>query len=337
MQTTIKAWCEEIRNKPSRVAVPIMTHPGIELTGATVLDAVTKGQVHYEAIRALHDRYPAAAVTMIMDLTVEAETLGAKINFEKDNIPAVSERLINQMEEVDALIVPEPESSPRLAEYLKAARLALENIKDVPVFPGCIGPFSLAGRLLDMTEIMTAIYLYPDVIHQLLGKCSLFILNYVKAYKALGAHGVIMAEPAAGLLGEDDCDQFSSSYIKRIIDEVQDDRFMVVLHNCGHHGILARSMVSTGANALHLGNAADMGMVLDEVPSDILVMGNIDPVNILKTQAPEVVREKTMALLLQSKGHDNFVLSSGCDMPPGVPLENIAAFFKALDDFNAVK
>ncbi len=337
MQTTITKWSEDIKTKSSRVAVPIMTHPGIELIGATVLDAVTKGQVHYEAIRALHDRYPSAAVTMIMDLTVEAEALGAKINFEKDNIPTVRGRLINQMEEVETLAVPGPESSPRLGEYLKAARLALDNIKDIPVFPGCIGPFSLAGRLLDMTEIMTAIYLYPDVIHQLLEKCSSFILNYIKAYKALGAHGVILAEPAAGLLGEEDCDQFSSSYIKKMVDEVQDDRFMVILHNCGHHGILARSMVSTGAKALHLGNVADMNMVLAEVPSDILVMGNIDPVNVLKTQSPEVVRERTMALLLQSKGHDNFVLSSGCDMPPGVPHENIAAFFEALDEFNSVK
>lgn len=50
-----------------------MTHPGIELIGKSVHDAVTNGQVHYEAIKALCDKYPTAAATVIMDLTVEAE------------------------------------------------------------------------------------------------------------------------------------------------------------------------------------------------------------------------------------------------------------------------
>jgi uroporphyrinogen decarboxylase len=30
----------------------------------------------------------------------------------------------------------------------------------------------------------------------------------------------------------------------------------------------------------------------------------------------------------------NFVLSSGCDIPPGVTAENILAFYQALDEFN---
>ena len=38
-----------------RVAMPIMTHPGIELLGKRVLDAVTNGEIHYHAIRALNE------------------------------------------------------------------------------------------------------------------------------------------------------------------------------------------------------------------------------------------------------------------------------------------
>ena len=33
-----------------RVAIPIMTHPGIELLGKQVSDAVTNGEIHYHAI-----------------------------------------------------------------------------------------------------------------------------------------------------------------------------------------------------------------------------------------------------------------------------------------------
>ncbi len=94
-------------------------------------------------------------------------------------------------------------------------------------------------------------------------------------------------------------------------------------------------MESNGARALHFGNAADMALVLKEVSKNILVMGNIDPVNVLKTEEPEVVKSKTRELLNQASEYPNFVLSTGCDLPVGVPQPNISAFFEALDEYNS--
>jgi len=334
MKKTITEWCNNILTERQRVAMPIMTHPGIELINASVFDAVTNGEVHFRAINALHKKYPSAAVTMIMDLTVEAEAFGCKINFEKNEIPTVKERLIRSVEETEKLTIPRLTDSKRLNEYLEAATLAVKNITDIPVFPGCIGPFSLAGRLIDMSEIMVDIYLYPDNIHQLLEKCTAFITDYIKAYKQLGADGIVMAEPAAGLLGEDECNQFSSAYIKKIVDELQDDHFMIILHNCGHKGNLTRSMLSTGAKALHFGNAADMKFVLENTPGNILVMGNLDPVNVIKTGTPDYVKQETKKLLEMAKSYPNFIISSGCDIPPAVPHQNIEAFFEAVQEYN---
>jgi len=72
----LKQWINDIISHPKRIAIPILTHPGIEMIGKTVLDAVTDGKVHAEAIIALNERYPSAASTVIMDLTVEAEAFG---------------------------------------------------------------------------------------------------------------------------------------------------------------------------------------------------------------------------------------------------------------------
>jgi uroporphyrinogen decarboxylase len=334
MNVTIKEWSEKVRSFPKRVAIPLMTHAGIELAGATVRETVTNGETQAEAIKALYRRFKPAGVTTIMDLTVEAEAFGSRIRFEEDEIPTVSERLVTRVDEVERLSVPDLSSAKRAQEYLRAAALTAKEVTDVPVFGGCIGPFSLAGRLLDMTEIMTAIYLMPELVHVLLRKCTLFIKEYVRAYQSLGIDGVIMAEPAAGLLGEEECDTFSSAYIKEIVDGLQDENFLIVLHNCGHNGMLARSMVSTGAKALHFGNAADMEKVLQEVPKDILVMGNIDPVHVLKEGTPEFVKQQTKFLLEKTKDYPNYILSSGCDLPPHVPLENIEALFEALEEFN---
>ena len=79
--------------QPKRVALPIMTHPGIEYIGKTVREAVTDGQTHFEAIKALAERYPSAASTVIMDLTVEAEAFGAQVRFTADEVPAITGQL----------------------------------------------------------------------------------------------------------------------------------------------------------------------------------------------------------------------------------------------------
>lgn len=326
-------WITDILRGPDRVAMPIMTHPGIELTGKRVVDAVTDGQTHFEAIKAVVQTYGMAACTVIMDLTVEAEAFGAPVDFPDDEVPHVTGRLVSGADDVSRLQVPSL-TAGRLPEFLKANRLAAACFTDRPVFAGCIGPYSLAGRLYDMSEIMVAIYIEPDVIQALLEKCTQFLLAYCQALKATGVTGVIMAEPAAGLLSDDDCRTFSTEYVRRIVDAVQDESFSVVLHNCGNQGQCTQAMIDTGAAALHFGNAIDIRSALETCPADVPVMGNLDPVGILKQATPEDVYRRTAELLEATRGYTNFVLSTGCDVPPQVPAENIRSFYRALEAYN---
>lgn len=320
--------------QPKRVALPIMTHPGIEYIGKTVREAVTDGQTHFEAIKALAERYPSAASTVIMDLTVEAEAFGAKILIPEEEIPTVTERLVSDAASVEALQVPSLDTG-RVPEYLKANRLAAEAITDRPVLAGCIGPFSLAGRLYDMSEIMVAIYIEPDVIMSLLEKCTAFLIDYCKALKATGVAGVVMAEPAAGLLSDEDHMVYATPYIQQIVEAVQDDDFTIVLHNCGNMGQCTHAMVECGARALHFGNLVDIPQALTEVPEDMMVMGNLDPVGVLQQATPEAVAAATTDLLEKTAGAKNFIISTGCDLPPAVPEANIKAFFDAVEAYNA--
>lgn len=329
--------CSFIRNTiadKERVAVPIMTHPGIEMNGNTVNEAVTNGEMHAKAITSLNHKYPEiAAATVIMDLTVEAEAFGASIVFPEHEVPSVTGRLLVDEAFIETLQVPELDKG-RVNEYLKANRLAAEAITNKPVFAGCIGPYSLAGRLYDMSEIMMLIYINPDAANQLLRKCTDFLLKYCKALKETGVNGVVIAEPASGLLSNEDCQQYSSLFIKEIVDAVQDEYFTVILHNCGNMGHCTAAMVYTGAAGYHFGNKADMKEVMKEVPATAWGMGNLDPVGVFKQGTPERIKQDTLQLLKDMEIYPNFVLSSGCDTPPLVPQENIDAFFEALKEYN---
>ena len=335
MKINMTKWIADVIRQKETAAIPIMTHPGIELNGNTVREAVSNGEIHYRAVKSLTERYPAAAAaTTIMDLTTEAEAFGAEIAFSENAVPAVSSRLLPDAESIYKLQVPSLHEG-RIPAYLKANLLTAKDIQDRPLFSGCIGPFSLAGRLYDMSEIMILIYENPDAAHTLLQKCTDFILKYCLALKKTGANGVMMAEPAAGLMSNEDCLVFSSQYVKKIIDAVQDDSFIVILHNCGNTGHCTKAMTATGAAAYHFGNKCEMKEVLKDIPSDALAMGNIDPVSIFKDSSPEVMKETVRHLLETTQDYPNFVLSSGCDTPPQTPMNNIDAFFEALNEWNS--
>jgi len=331
MKMNMNEWVMNIKKSSKRVAIPIMTHPGIDLIGKKVVNAVKDGEVHFNAIKALQELYPSAAATIIMDLTVEAEAFGCNVNFSDDEVPSIAERIVSDKESIDKLKVPTIEAG-RIKEYIKATKLASTAISDRPVIAGCIGPYSLAGRLFDMTEIMTAIYLDPEIISTLLEKCTAFLILYIKEMKETGANGIVVAEPAAGLLSEDMCEMFSSIYVKKIVKEVQDENFMVILHNCGNTGQVTTSMVNTGAAAFHFGNKIDIIQTLKEVPNDRIVMGNLDPVGVFKAMTAADVKITTKELLDATKQFNNFIISSGCDTPPGVPIENIRAFYEAVKE-----
>jgi len=332
----MKAWKKAVLQSPKRLALPIMTHPGIEHLGYTVLDAVQRADLQAEAMIWLNNHYATVAATAMMDLTVEAEAFGCCIEFQLHDMPHIKGRLLDDPSAVEALVLPSL-AAGRLPVYLEANDRAVKALSPKPVFGGMIGPFSLAGRLYDLSELMMACYMDPTTVHCLLDRCTTFLLEYARAMKNQGCSGVVMAEPAAGLLSNEDCLVFSSTYVRKVVEALQDEHFLVVLHNCGNTGQCTEAMLDTGAGAFHFGNAINMVDTLEFCPDDVLVMGNLDPVGVFKQGSPASVKEATRTLLNQTAAYPHFILSSGCDMPPHVPLANLDAFFESLDTFNRDK
>lgn len=160
-----------------------------------------------------------------------------------------------------------------------------------------------------------------------------FLIAYAKELKAAGANGIVMAEPAAGLLSPDLMEEFSNPFVKKIMDAVEDDEFLVIYHNCGNVIPLMQQVKNLGAKAYSFGNAIDLKETLKILPEDCLVLGNLDPAGILRAASPEKVREETLCLMKNCSEYPNFVPSSGCDIPPQTPLENMDAFFAAVKEF----
>ena len=320
-------------NINTKKAMPILSFPSVQLLDISVKELIASSDQQARGMKMIADRTDSAASVSMMDLSVEAEAFGAKVRFSEDEVPTVIGTLVSDEDEAETLAVPEV-GAGRTGLYIEAIRKACTLITDRPVFAGVIGPYSLAGRLLDVSEIMVLCYEEPDMVHTVLRKATDFLIRYMNAYKETGASGVVVAEPLAGLLSPSLMEEFASPYMKEIVDAVQTEDFAVIYHNCGNAvEMLAEEIASCGASAYHFGNAVSMKTMLEKLPSDVLVMGNIDPVGEFRNGTPESVYTKTTELLRECSVYPNFVISTGCDVPPMAKWENIDAFFRAVSDF----
>jgi uroporphyrinogen decarboxylase len=126
--------------------------------------------------------------------------------------------------------------------------------------------------------------------------------------------------------------EFSSVYIRQIVEAIDDNQFTLVLHNCAAKPVHLPAVIASGARALHFGAPMDLGAALELAGSDRVVCGNLDPSGVFLQSKPEQVAELVHALLQSHSSRRNFVISSGCDVPVGTPLANLDAFFDAARD-----
>lgn len=320
----------DIARSDKKQGLPVLSFPAVQKLGVTVEDMVRSSVLQAQAMETVAHQTDTIAAVSPMDLSVEAEAFGAKVRFSPDDVPAVVGQLVSDSDGASALSVPDL-SAGRIGVSIEGVRLAKQLVTDKYVIAGCIGPFSLAGRLMDVTEIMYACYDEPETVHIVLEKATEFLVKYALAMKDAGADGIFMAEPLTGILSPDMAEEFSVPYVKKIIDSVQSESFPVIYHNCGNSvPKMLDKLFTQGAFAYHFGNAVDMGEVLENAPADVICMGNIDPAACFANGTAESVKNATAVLMSRCGKYKNFIPSSGCDIPAKTSWDNINAFFDAL-------
>ena len=333
MTRNMRNWAADIIAAPVKQPLPILSFPSVQLLDVSVRELVVSSDLQAKGMKLVADRVPSAAAVSMMDLSVEAEAFGSKIVFSDDEVPTVLGSIVSDEDEANDLAIPQV-GDARTGIYVDTVAKAVEMITDRPVFAGVIGPFSLAGRLMGVTDAMFFCYDEPDMVHTILEKVSQFTISYCNAFKAVGANGVMMAEPLGGLLSPSMAEEFSHTYVRKIIEAVQTDEFAVVYHNCGDNvPLMKEGIYNLGAMGYHFGDAINLADMFTGAPSDVLIMGNVSPSAQFRNGTPESIREATQKVMEACSSNTNFVISSGCDIPPQCSWDNIDSFFAAAADF----
>jgi len=324
-----------ILKSQERLALLLGVNAALQLTGKSVEAAATDPRVQFDAQIAWHERFHTPFLQTSMDPTIEAEIFGAQVRYDEGELPTISERLIHNRSELSALIDPKV-GHKRTTVPLSAVQWFKEKYpgSTLIVLGSMTGPLTLACQLYGVQETLALVSIDPGLLKELLEISNRFLQRYAWAFREIGADGIILSEPAAGLIPPDSVVEYSSKYVRRIVDFIQNEMFAVVYHNCRANIDHLQPILETGAAVYHFGTPMDLSAVLDTVGDEVIVSGNIDQVGVMLNSDPETVAGQTKILLEATAGRCNFVISASCQLFPGTPLANIDAFYRSIAEYH---
>ncbi len=314
------------KNSITPLVMPLIGVAGVSLSNTTIKDNLTDSETQFNTLKQIHEKFKPDCIFTFMDLTVEAESLGLKINFPENDSPAVSEHSIKNRALLEKVKASYKGITGRMDINIDTVKKLSENL-DIKKGAYVIGPFSLACELCGVNDLLLNTLLDPELVNEFVDFTVDVISDYANKLFEAGADTVCVLEPTAMMLSAEQYEDFSLNPFKKLLNNVNNQP--LILHICGNTTHLIDSMCKSGASALSLDWQVDFKEVIKHIPENIDLIGNLDPVKIFLNGDFQSVSEATRKLLDEMKGYSNFILSSGCDIPLETPLENIDTFMKA--------
>ncbi|MGQ9683674.1 MAG: uroporphyrinogen decarboxylase family protein [Anaerolineae bacterium] len=317
------AWM--LRQREGRMVIPLMGFPGVQINHTTLKQNNFNWGVQFWTLFELVRRFQPDGIFTFMDLSVEANALGLPVVYPLHESPTVEYPLVKTELDLTGFYHLDVLRDARVHLFVETMRMMAQYLA---VLRGgyCIGPFTLTGLMMGASETALATIENPDLLHRALEFSTHVIGRYAAALVNAGADMIAILEPTAVMLSPRSFWEFSGRYLQQLVEHIE---AAPILHICGDTSHLIEQMVRTGAQGLSLDALVDLPTVAARVPEEVVLIGNINPTAVMLYETPLGVYQHTRALLDAMAPYRNFVLSTGCDLPPETPLENIAAFMDA--------
>ena len=208
-----------------------------------------------------------------------------------------------------------------IPELIKAVEILKKELGDeVPIVAGIIGPFTIAGSLLDSVPLLKATFKAPQKIRPFLDVGEKAGTMLAKALIDAGADMISCEDMTASpeLIHPKTYKDFELEYQRKQFDAIP---VPTILHICGNVDSIVEWMGQTGASILSLEPKASAKLARDKCGEDIILMGGVDTATTLFMKDADTVKqgsEETIADGIQ-------ILAPGCAVAPGTPTENLLA------------
>ena len=211
----------------------------------------------------------------------------------------------------------------------------------VPLIGFSGSPWTLATYMIegqssrDFSRAKTMLYTQPEVLHQLLEKLALSVIDYLNAQIRAGAQVVQIFDTWGGALGHDAYLEFSLAYMNKIVDGLikhADGRDVPVILFTKGGGHWLEAMASSGCHCLGLDWTVDLGSAKNRVGSKVSLQGNMDPAVL---RADKQTIESQVQTILRSFGSGNgHIFNLGHGITPDIDPAKVKIFIDAVHRFS---
>jgi MtaA/CmuA family methyltransferase len=275
------------------------------------------------------ERFGLDGVQLTLGVVAEPEALGARVEKPADGAPLLKEHLLADLSSIDDLRGRPVSQGGRLPMYQEAvAKVVREAGGHLFVISTLRGPLNIAAQLRGVEQILIDMIERPEDAQRLLEFTTDVAIEVSQASLASGADAVMFGEATCSpnFISPTMYRRFVRPLHTQLVSRVKEMGWECAgLHVCGNIKPILEDLISTGADLLDVDYQVDATEATALAGGRVTLRGNLDPSSLFFLGTADQVRERTASLSRTVSGK-RWILSSGCDIPPGTSAENMLSF-----------
>jgi MtaA/CmuA family methyltransferase len=272
------------------------------------------------------ERFDIDQVSAISDPAREPADLGAALEWFDDQPPALveSNALLADKSRLIGLKPADPLGGGRMHDRVKAIALFRQRVGGQKLIEGWVeGPCAEAADLRGINTLMIDFFDDPAFIRDLFEFSVRMELAFARAQVEAGADIIGVGDAAASLVGPAIYEKYVWPYEKKLVDGLHEMGTRVRLHICGKTRKLFGGIGRLGCEIVDLDYPAPMGEARRTMGPGQVLLGNVEPVGVLKNGTPESITGAIEAC--HRAGGPRYIVGAGCEVVRDTPEENLEA------------
>ena len=251
--------------------------------------------------------------------------------------------LLRDLREADRLEVPDLEKEPEMEERLHTLEHTLE--RDREAFSGLEGHLTsgLQGwsgsrvveacidqGLVEYNTFLMGMRLFPEKVHHMVEVMTEYVIQTLRLNQSvLGKISKLtLNDHSPTFMSRSQFEEFWLPYVTRVNRAFSGA--IHIYHNEGEILRLVDLLPKAAFDAYEVGPETDIGKVKEIVGSQLCLIGNLDPVDLLPNGNPEDIEREVKRIIEKAAEGGRFILSTGGGPPrTAAPLRNWEAMIRA--------
>ena len=185
------------------------------------------------------------------------------------------------------------------------------------------GPAAEGADLRGINTLMIDFYDDPGFVRDLFDFVVEMETRFARAQVEAGADVIGIGDAAASLVGPRFYQEHVWPFEKRLVEAVHAAGAAVRLHICGDTRRILAGMGQLGCEIVDLDFLAPIAEGRAAMGPQQVLLGNIDPVRVLRNSTPEAVYAAIEECHRQAG--PRYIVGAGCEVPRDTPPENVRA------------